>query len=439
MTNLKHITGLAAALALTPAVFAGNTLEVPGPLKLSIQEAIDIAESLGATQLNIADGTYAESVQLPANGYDLVLMGNPANPAAVVIDATGLDDSVVHVLDGQTAATQLVGLTLTGGDATGAAPDERGGGLYINNSSPTVISCVFENNVAIVGGGVYCNAGSPSFTDCEVRLNVANLGGGAYFNNSSIDVTGGTFHQNDAVAGQGGAIRALGGSLTITGTTFTDNTATVERCRFIDNVSGNGAGSGRGGAIAAVGTTIRNSIFVGNHAEQYGGAVHATNAAAPLTVHNCSFSANTAGVDNSVIAGNTAPSVVSCIAWGNGGATPINASAIVSYSNIEVSDPLFVNAASVDLHLQPGSPAIDAGDTTVVVGQYPVDLDGELRAVNDPSTPDAGVPFMNLAVDMGAYELQPELVVSCPSDISGDGMVGIDDFLTLLAAWGPCP
>ena len=107
MTNLKHITGVAAALTLTPAVFAGSTLDVPGPLNLSIQEAIDIAESLGATQLNIADGTYAESVQLPANGYDLVLMGNPANPAAVVIDATGLGDSVVNVLDGQTAGSQV--------------------------------------------------------------------------------------------------------------------------------------------------------------------------------------------------------------------------------------------------------------------------------------------------------------------------------------------
>ena len=84
MTNLTHITGVAAALALTPASFAGSTLDVPGPLNFTIQEAIDIAESLGATQLNIADGTYAESVQLPANGYDLVLMGNLADPAAVV-------------------------------------------------------------------------------------------------------------------------------------------------------------------------------------------------------------------------------------------------------------------------------------------------------------------------------------------------------------------
>ncbi len=27
----------------------------------------------------------------------------------------------------------------------------------------------------------------------------------------------------------------------------------------------------------------------------------------------------------------------------------------------------------------------------------------------------------------------------CPGDITGDGNVGINDFLDLLAAWGPCP
>jgi hypothetical protein len=27
----------------------------------------------------------------------------------------------------------------------------------------------------------------------------------------------------------------------------------------------------------------------------------------------------------------------------------------------------------------------------------------------------------------------------CPSDSNGDGVVGINDFLDLLATWGPCP
>ena len=39
---------------------------------------------------------------------------------------------------------------------------------------------------------------------------------------------------------------------------------------------------------------------------------------------------------------------------------------------------------------------------------------------------------------MGAYEFQgvPFQIVS--GDIDGDGLVGIIDFLDLLAAWGPC-
>ena len=40
---------------------------------------------------------------------------------------------------------------------------------------------------------------------------------------------------------------------------------------------------------------------------------------------------------------------------------------------------------------------------------------------------------------MGALELQPTTVDTCPTDNDGDGMVGINDFLNLLAAWGQCP
>ena len=29
--------------------------------------------------------------------------------------------------------------------------------------------------------------------------------------------------------------------------------------------------------------------------------------------------------------------------------------------------------------------------------------------------------------------------LGCPEDLDGDGVVGITDFLDLLAAWGPCP
>ncbi len=33
----------------------------------------------------------------------------------------------------------------------------------------------------------------------------------------------------------------------------------------------------------------------------------------------------------------------------------------------------------------------------------------------------------------------PKRALPCPGDIDGDGLVGVPDLLTLLAAWGPCP
>ena len=36
-------------------------------------------------------------------------------------------------------------------------------------------------------------------------------------------------------------------------------------------------------------------------------------------------------------------------------------------------------------------------------------------------------------------EKEIQLSAYIPADIDGDGVVGINDFLALLANWGPCP
>lgn len=74
------------------------------------------------------------------------------------------------------------------------------------------------------------------------------------------------------------------------------------------------------------------------------------------------------------------------------------------------ADPLFVDAAGGDLHLQLTSAAIDAGDNGAVSAGVTTDLDGHPRFADVPSVPDTGLGTPPI-VDMGAYEAGPALAL----------------------------
>lgn len=102
-------------------------------------------------------------------------------------------------------------------------------------------------------------------------------------------------------------------------------------------------------------------------------------------VWNNTISDNTAGIE--VYPGATATSIQNNISYGNtlnysnsgGGTSPSN--------NLFGVDPLFVNAAAANFHLQPGSPGINAG---VTLSNVTTDIAGTLRPIG--------------AYDIGAYE-----------------------------------
>jgi hypothetical protein len=115
------------------------------------------------------------------------------------------------------------------------------------------------------------------------------------------------------------------------------------------------------------------------------------------------------------------------------------------------ADPLFIDPVSLDFTLFSGSPCIDAGHTWHVpqdcgdldgdadTGELtPLDRNGDPRFADVVATADTGcgVP----PVDMGAAEFQgtPGPNPLKIGDIDGDGTVGINDFLSLLALWRPC-
>ncbi len=213
--------------------------------------------------------------------------------------------------------------------------------------------------------------------------------------------------------------------------------------------------------------TVTNCKFIRNSATIYGGGMHNSSRTRPIVV-NCTFAENTADtgagmnnfngspkVINCTFWGNTAkihgggmnnrhlssPTVTNCIFWENSDAGGTDESAqihvdsgapVVTYSDVQggwtgaggtgnlATQPLFVNAAGGDLHLQAGSSCIDTGDNGAVTQS--TDLDGNLRIVN-------------VMVDMGAYEVQSAPAATVPADRDADGDVDGVDFSTFASCF----
>jgi hypothetical protein len=171
-------------------------------------------------------------------------------------------------------------------------------------------------------------------------------------------------------------------------------------------------------------------------------------------VTNCTFSGNTANyVGGGMYNKSSSPTVTNCILWGD---EPdeiynYNASPTVTYSDVRGgwgdpndpnntnidADPCFVDTNNPDpnlcnLRLKPDSPCIDAGDTTAVPSGILVDADGNPRGLDDPASPDTGISFLGVTVDMGAYEFQ---LCRIPGDINCDGVVDFKDLAILCGNW----
>jgi predicted outer membrane repeat protein len=329
----------------------------------------------------------------------------------------------------------------------------RGGGMVnFDNSNPTVENCEFTGNTAGQGGAMDNHTDSnPTIENCEFTGNTAQWGGAIYTEiGSNATIQSCTFDGNASDL-NGGAVFSNASNPTITDCAFTQNTA--------ENF---------GGAMMNHNyseTVVANCVFFGNQAGSRGGAVRSGVGASP-TFANCTFSQNSAvesggalsagtGIQNT--AGNTL--LVNCVLWENTapqgselaltGHYPVEVT--VTYSDVEGgeagvlvepgfvlnwgvgnidADPLFADA---DGRLSPGSPCVDAGSNPAVPAGITTDLDGNPRFVDDPCREDTGLGDP-LIVDMGAYEFPGR---SC--DLDGDGVVGITDFLELLAEWGACP
>ena len=387
-------------------------------------------------------GTETSRAQRDPSAHPTTLSGD--------IDRNGTLDNgnSYHVVTGSgtDASAIMDGFTITAGNANASYPYDRGGGMYNSNGSPTLTDVTFSGNsaaygggmanwtsisptlthvtfsanTAFEGGGMYNNASNPTLTDVTFSANSSSHGGGMYNLASSPILTEVTFSANTAFVG--GGMANYGSSPTLTEVTFSANTATGGGGMYNSNgsptlidvtFSGNTATSGDGGGMfnSASSPTLTNVTFSGNSASNGGGMFNTesspTQSSSP-TLTNVTFSANSAASGGGMASWFSCnPTLINSILWGN---TPMDSQifggATITYSDIQGlapglgnidADPLFVEAASGNLRLLPGSPAIDAGENDAVPPGITTDLDGSPRFVDYKNTGTA-------TVDMGAYE-----------------------------------
>ncbi|WP_430014925.1 Calx-beta domain-containing protein [Microcystis protocystis FBCC-A270] len=186
-------------------------------------------------------------------------------------------------------------------------PGQNDDNSIINNSYSKILG-VTLNNLYIsnkAGRGIYNsdNGGTLTITNSTITGNTAHTGGGIYNAHGKLTLTNSTISGNTAGWGGGGIFSD--GTLTITNSTISGNTA-----------------NGGGGGIFNIGTlTITNSTISGNTANGGGGGIG--NFLGTLTITNSTISGNTANgggggignallqsqtltITNSTISGNTA-------------------------------------------------------------------------------------------------------------------------------------
>ncbi len=175
----KMLTGIifmAFAMAITHDVGPAETFT-------AIQDAIDAAAD-GDTIL-VQPGTYNENLSL---GKNLVLASlylddqDQTAIAETIIDGSGVGSAIL--ISGVDDTAELVGFTITNGFAL------NGGGLFILDNSEIKLKylLVAENDAYYSGGGVYVLNSTPTIINCTFTQNNATNGGSIFSLNSDTEI-----------------------------------------------------------------------------------------------------------------------------------------------------------------------------------------------------------------------------------------------------------
>jgi len=298
-----------------------------------------------------------------------------------------------------------------------------GAGVYIYSSGATLDRNTIEDGRATYGGGVYAYLGAPIARDNSVVGNTASQrGGGLYLSQTTATISGNVLKNNVAGTGwegDGGGLYIIGGAPALSANVIVSNTASLDP-----------DGDGRGGGLyvsAAGPLNLVNNVIAGNHATTEGSGLwftgssgspksasllHTTiadNGSTGLGVYVGPYS--TLAFTNTIVSGHTTAGVYVAAGgtarlegtlWHGNAADTGGPGTIVTGAVNIYGDPAFADPLAHDYHLSSGSAARDQGIATGVAD----DLDGQAR----PN---------GVAADLGAdefYFAAPALSISRSGD-----------------------
>ncbi|PSK91592.1 right-handed parallel beta-helix repeat-containing protein [Taibaiella chishuiensis] len=312
----------------------------------------------------------------PTGGGARNIAANPTILSGDINTAGNNTDNSFHVMviAGLAATADSVvvdGISVTAGNANGSSIVTYGTTVVNQNTGAGIHAASNSGNTKI------------TFRNCILSGNIAADQGGAMYNSFSAP--------------------------------------TMANCTF----SGNAAYYGAAMINSSSSSTLKNCIFSGN-AANVGGAIYTYGSAPAIT--NCTFSGNTASgsLSGAMFNNLSSPTISNTIIFGNSsGISNVNSTPVITYSLVQgynyssnmanvhnlpdTTDPLFVSAqpASVapttagDYRILPCSPAMNVGNNSAVPAGITTDLDGNPR-------------IFGATVDMGAYEIQTNIVIVNP-------------------------
>jgi CSLREA domain-containing protein len=338
-------------------------------------------------------------------------------------------------------------LTIRDSELRGNRSGALGGGFHSFSSEVEITGSRFESNEAgRAGGGASGASGSLIVTGSVFRDNYSARGGGLDWHDMTMEIRGSTFIENRAAIQGGGVSLVVSeslstGRLDIIDSSFVGNRTEVPGAHggglFVTasdagavvltqlTVSRNtAAGDGGGMAIVAAGTPeVRSSTFTGNSAAGSGGGIHSRNGV--LELNHTIVAGNSAGAIGADLRVEAPGSVTAAyaIVGTNSGSTLAEAPLGSPDANGNLIggpvhgtiDPLLGPLADnggpalpggfrMLTHAPlPGSPAIDAGDSSLAAGV------GETPAFDQ-----RGAPFSRVfgaRIDIGAVEANGEPIV----------------------------